>query len=172
MDLRGFLADGYLLCKINLKHYSKALMGVGLKLDPDYPIVTRFFPTLLRDSVLEWRVYGLIPLWGLIISLFPSMLVALLLLAWIYLSISRSKHFKTPLAFWKQAAGESPYKLRCQVKFCEELMRECERGLKAGQDVRLLEAEAFRVQDWIVRLSGPDGAARRRSGSSGRPGRF
>lgn len=157
MDLRGFLADGYLLCKINLKHYSKALTGIGTKLDPDYPVITRFFPTLIRDSVLEWRVYGGLPLIGLIVSAFPLWMVMSLLLFWMFQSISRARYFRTPLAFWKQAAKESPSKFRPLDRYQTELCREIQRLYQSNApdaEIRALEREAFRVQDVILELLG------------------
>lgn len=164
MDVFGFLADGLVFLKWNLKHYSKALMGFSLKLDPDYPVVSKFFPSLVRDTVLEWRIYGLIPLLGIAVSRLPLIFVVPLLGFWCCRSIQRMKIFRSSLAFWERAAFESPNKFRVLQRYFGELCIEtCEAWkygakrpgpiLKGLETFEQCQAEAFRIQDRIIRLA-------------------
>lgn len=171
MAVSGFLADGLVFIKWNLIHYSFALPCIRLKLDPDYPIVTRFFPSLVRDTVLEWRVYGFLPLWGLFIAgVFPRWFVTAYLAFLCVQLIFRIRHFQSPLAWWKQAARESPNKMRCQIRYCEELILEIQEAYKRNERqsrIDLMEIEAFQVQRRIITLGTSTPAAPHRQSTPG-----
>jgi hypothetical protein len=136
----------------NALHYSRALWGVCLQLEPDYPVVTRFFPSLIRDSVYEYRSYGAIPLWGLVVSYFPMWFSGFLVGWYIAETFRRVGYFKSSYVFWKQAYKECPNKSRVQSLYTEWIIREVERRMKTGHsslDVAPLEREAFEIQERI-----------------------
>ena len=143
--------------KFNLRHYALALWGVRLQLEPDYPVVTRFFPALIRDSVFEWRTYGAMLPWSIVvITALPRWLVGLLLIFWGVQSFIRAGHFQTNYIFWKQAYWECPHKPRVQTEYCAWIIRETERRMKTGHGfrspvVQALDREAFRLQEEICR---------------------
>lgn len=138
----------------NLRHYALALWGIRLQLEPDYPVVTRVVPHLIRDSVYEYRTYGPMLLWsiGAVVWL-PRWLLVALLVFWAFQSFRRAGYFRSNFLFWKQAYRESPRKSRCQTFYVEWIIREVERLYKAGnvdrERIADMEAEAFQIQNWI-----------------------
>ena len=156
MDLSGFLADAGLFLRENVSHYSRAVFGFRLRLDPDTRDVTRFFPSILKDSVLEYRTYGgmILPAlgfaWGF--TRWPALGLPVFLF-WIIRSIHRATFYQSPFAFWEQAWQESPQKLRVNLRYFEELSREIERRMKQGLPTRALERRAFQVQARVIQLS-------------------
>jgi hypothetical protein len=138
----------------NLKHYSLALWGLRLQLEPDYPVVERFFPSLIRDSVYEWRTYGGMILWAFLIVQLPRPVVLILLALWVKWSWTRVGYFKTNYGFWRQANWECPGKIRTRVQYYCWIIRETERRMKAGArsvDMAELDREAFRIQEEICK---------------------
>lgn len=147
------MADLFRFLKFNLYHYALALWGFRLQLEPDYPAVERFFPSLIRDSVYEWRTYGAMMLWGVFVAYLPEPSAWILIILWAKWSWGRAAHFQTNYAFWKQAYQECPDKKRVQVQYFQWIVRETERRMKAGQnrfDVAALDREALRVERRIV----------------------
>jgi len=139
----------------NLRHYSLALWGFRQQLEPDYPVVTRFFPALIRDSVYEWRTYGAMLLWSIAaVSLLPNWAVGILLVIWSCQSWKRARHFRTNYGFWKQAYRECPNKNRVRTEYEKWICLETARLMKAGHggqssEVRALDREARYIQDII-----------------------
>ena len=149
----GFLV----LLAYNLNHYSVALLGFRLRLDPDYPLEFRFFPRYIADSILEYRTYILLIPWSAFLVCYwqlDPVAVCLIAIIWYIASVRRAMHYRSAFAFWKQAYKESPNKSRCQTRYAEELMKEIERRFKAGErweDLSELIREAELVQHRIVR---------------------
>lgn len=145
------------LISLNLKHYRWALFGIGLELDPDYPIVWDALPNLLSDSVLEYRLYGLFAPWCAFLALIlPNPPVLFLAVFWAFLAWQRSGYYRSALAFWRQAYAECPDKFRVMVRLAEELSRELERLDKAGEPwggekIQGLLDEAIVLQELIVK---------------------
>lgn len=127
---------------MNVKHYSLALWGFRLRIDPDYPIVTRFFPNFIIDTVFEYRSYPLVLLWAVFLGHLapPAMSVfSRWGLLWVFIgwwantSRRRSFFYSSPLEFWRQAWKESPDKPRVVTHFAENVLMEIERECKAGK---------------------------------------
>lgn len=138
----------------NLRHYSLAFWGIDCRLDPDYPPVTRFFPSLIYDTVYEYRTYGAMPLVSLLIIGIASVNESAawaLILCWAILSFKRTAAFRSNFAYWEQALKESHSKDRVRAYFVEWCIRETEQAWKRGDRERalFLEKEAWRVQDVI-----------------------
>lgn len=102
------------------------MWGFGLKLDPDYPKITRFLPNHVTDTVFEYRSYGLVALWALLLALITVhgfwMLFAAFLTFWIFTSTERALLYRSELAWWRQAWRESPCKTRTLLGYSEVAM--------------------------------------------------
>jgi len=150
MGLRWFCCDGIRFAVSNLDHYALALLGIRLHLDPDYPIVKHFFPSVLADSVFEYRTYGLTTLWaiGLAWSIQTPWIYVLIGL-WALQSFRRAFYYRSNFLFWTQAYRESPKKTRVKTRYMEQLILEMERRTKKGQDWEALYDEAHRLMKEI-----------------------
>jgi hypothetical protein len=158
----GFLSDLFLFVYINVRHYSLALWGFRLRIDPDYPIVTRFFPYYIIDTVLEYRSYPLVLLWAVFLSVAcrswgePAWLLLWGLIGfWISTSRRRSFYYSSAIEFWRQAWRESPDKPRVVTHFAENVLMEIEREMKAGKtmsDVQPLIDLGTRLVEDVTRL--------------------
>lgn len=150
-NLRGLLV----LLWLNLRHYSLALWGCRLRLDPDYPGETRFRGDLIVDAVLEYRGYGLMAPWAVfLVLILPSDLLPFLIALWGFQAWQRAFFYSSPYRFWTRAYSEAPGKSRNQTRYAEELMLELERRLKAGADFHGLECQelvkrSIEMQDLI-----------------------
>jgi hypothetical protein len=130
----GFLSDFLFFVYINARHYGKALWGFRLRIDPDYPKVTRFFPTFITDTVLEYRSYAFLALWGAVLSPFADSFGLWLLIAtWAVQSFFRAEAYESPLNFWGTAWAENPRKSRVVMRYAENVLMEIERQMKAGK---------------------------------------
>lgn len=142
----------------NLKHYSLAAFGLRLRLDPDYPMETRFFPSHITDSVLEYRTYFLIAPWCAVLawglSYLPPGVIVGLGAFWTLKSWQRAAFYKSSLAFWEQAYRESPRKDRVRTRYAEQLMQRIEADMKKNRNdwgTQLRIAEAERIIEEICR---------------------
>jgi hypothetical protein len=127
--VRGFT----LLFWLNLKHYSLALFGIRLRLDPDYPAEARFRGDLIVDSVLEYRGYGLFAPWSVFLALAVRPAVLWVVIAtWSILAWRRTWFYSTPFRFWTRAYQESPNKHRNRIRYGEEIALEIQRKDMAG----------------------------------------
>ncbi len=125
MALSRFVADCLVFLTWNIRHYRLALFGVRLRLDPDYPSVKHFFPSLLTDTVLEWRIYGFLTLWAVFTAwLFPTWLLVVFVILLAVASLRRLRFYSSSFAFWKRAAIESPNKFRVLLRYGQELQIE------------------------------------------------
>lgn len=146
---------------LNLRHYSLALWGVRLRLDPDYPGELRFRPDLIVDAVLEYRGYGLlVPVAVFLARLFPIAVCGFLVGSWAVLAWRRAYYYSSPYRFWTRAYEEAPGKPRNQTRYAEELMREIERRMKAGQpygspECQFLIKKAMEMEDLICNKNRP-----------------
>ncbi len=121
---RGFR---YLL-GCNLRHYSLALFGIRLRLDPDYPLTFDFLKDYISDPVLEYRTYFLVVFWGLLLAyLLPYAFQLGLLSFFVGQSWTRSYYYSSSLAFWRQAYRECPRKTRTQHLYVNRLKFELDR---------------------------------------------
>lgn len=156
-NLGLWLSDLKRFISFNLKHYPWALFGIGLKLDPDYPMVTNLAHGLMSDSVLEYRLYGLFAPWCAFLALALSKPWFIFLGAfWTVLAWKRTAFYASPLAFWRQAYLESPNKQRVRIRLAEELSHEIERLDKAGENwtgdrIQNLIIEAVNLQELITK---------------------
>lgn len=144
------------LLVVNIRHYNLAIWGF-CKLDPDYPLEFRVFPNHITDAVFEYRTYFFLLPWALILaSAWPQWVCTILVACWLIASWTRAAYFKSGLAFWRQAASESPNKFRCLTRCAEELIKEIERKYKRQGEtwsVVMPElAEAAAICDRIVQL--------------------
>ena len=151
----GAVSDFVFLVAVNVHHYSVAIWGFRLRLDPDYPKITRFLGNMITDTVLEYRSYALVGAWA--IGLMPyadSAAFWVLVALWGALSFHRARLYRSSFEFWGQAWKESPRKARVMVRYAEEIMGEIERRMKAGasfDDVRELSLLAERLVDDITK---------------------
>jgi len=144
------LRDVFRFLLYNWQHYSLALWGLRLRIDPDYPLVTKFFPGLIADSVLEYRTYGGIALWAMLLAFFlPLPLGTALVVLWAVQSWDRSKHFQSNLTFWREASRENPFPHRAHARYVEQLIREAERLEKAGKSGEMALREAQTLMDKV-----------------------
>ena len=153
--LFSFAAGVVSLLVVNIQHYSLAAWGF-CKLDPDYPLEFRVFPKHITDSVFEYRTYFFLFYWALALAGFwPDWFCFFCIGCWLAASWKRAAYFKTGLSFWRQAAKESPRKLRVLTRYAEELMKEIERKYKAPgvtwQEIGEV-AEAQLIVERIARL--------------------
>lgn len=145
--LRGFA----LLFWLNLKHYSLAVWGLRLRLDPDYPGETRFEADLIVDAVLEYRLYPAFAPWcGLLAFILPLWASGILAALWALSARKRAYFYSSPFRFWQRAYTESPGKSRNKTRYVEELIREMERREKIGLDIDELATEARRIMDEVT----------------------
>jgi len=137
----------------NLQHYSFALWGLRLRLDPPYPMVMKFFPELITDSVFEYRTYGLHAFWAVLLAwLLPLPVAFAFVLFWLGQSCDRTKFYRSNFLFWKQAMKENgPDHQRTAGRYMEHIIRELERRMKAREEWQGLSEEAFRLQDEVIR---------------------
>ena len=155
------------LVRSNLEHYFLAVWGIGLRLDPDYPVDPRFMGRLIVDAVLEYRAYGLFALWCPFLAMvLPESFLLFLAVWWAVLAWKRTSFYKTRFAFWTQAFEETPNKMRTRIRYAEELMREIERLDKAGfpfagPEIQKLVVRAHEIQNLIIQgkkyAAGPTG---------------
>ena len=142
---------------LNLKHYRLALFGIGLQLDPDYPLEWELAPGLMSDSVLEYRLYGLFAPWCAFLALLlPAGWLAAAGTFWAVLAWNRAAFYSSALAFWRQAYRESPNKNRVRIRLAEEIAYEIERLDKAGEDwtsdrIQSLVIEGTNLQELIMK---------------------
>ena len=147
---RHYLRGLARLAWINLKHYAFALWGAG-RLDPDYPIETRFLGHLVIDAVLEYRAYALFAPWALFLAAAgPIPALELIAAYWAVLAWHRAYFFTSAFRFWRQAYAESPSKMRTRTRYAEELIREIERRMKAGTEYQELIEIAMKIQNEII----------------------
>jgi len=155
------LPDGWRFLGYNLQHYSLALWGLRLRLDPPYPHLTRFFPGLIGEPVFEYRTYGLHALWAILLaSWLPLPLLTAFVLFWAGQTFDRSKFLKSNLVFWRQALKENGIMHRAAGRYMIYLLREIERRDKAGLEWQGLASEALELQDKVVAAAGDQRAAR------------
>ena len=153
----GWFGDFLQFLAFNLRHYNLALWGLRQQLEPDYPVVERFFPSLIRDSVYEWRSYGAMILWAAFIASLPGIVPYLLIGLWVKWSWERAGYFRSNFIFWRQAYRECPDKKRVQIQYFQWIIRETEQRMKAGAnsfDTAPLDREALQLQDRICQNSG------------------
>lgn len=146
----------------NLQHYALALWGLRLRFDPPYPHVTRFFPQFLLEPVLEYRTYGGMAVFaGIVAAWLPSSAVTGLVMFWACIAWDRAGYLKSPLVFWRQVLKENGVShMRAHGRYMEQLIREMERAMKAGEPWADLAEEALRLQDEVIRharTQGPPG---------------
>lgn len=145
-------SDALRFLRFNVQHYALALWGLRLRLDPDYPLLTGFFPSLISEPVLEYRTYG--PLAGFALFLaavLPPEILTALILAWACLSWDRAKFFRSDLAFWRQVYKENGLShTRGHGRLIETLSREIERRMKAGEAWEELAQEGLTIQDDVL----------------------
>lgn len=141
--------------RYNLQHYSLALWGLRLRLDPDYPHVTRFLPSQISEPVLEYRTYPLMGLWAFALAAaLPANMLTALVLLWACISWDRSKFYRSELAFWRQVYKENGVShQRGHGRLMEAITREIERRMKAGESWEELTVEGFRIQDDVLRYA-------------------
>jgi hypothetical protein len=151
----GFLSDLGFLVWVNARHYSHAILGFGLRLDPDFPKITRFLGKLITDSVLEYRSYALVGAWAVLVGGLADYAAFWFVVAlWGSIAFHRARLYRSSFEFWGQAWKESPRKARVMVRYAEEVMGEIERRMKAGasfDDVRPLSLLAERLVDDITK---------------------
>lgn len=155
-------ADLWYFLRVNLEHYALALFGLRLRFDPPYRHVTRLFPQYLCEPVFEYRTYGAHAVWAMMLAgiLPPEALTALVVL-WAAISWDRSKYLKSSLVFWRQVLRENGVShSRAHGRYIEQLIREMERRMKAGEDWQECATEAARLQDDVIRHAGSKDAAR------------
>lgn len=127
---------------MNARHHSHALWGLGLALDPDYPQIYRFFPKLVNDTVLEYRSYALIVLWGALLAAWlPVPALWTLIAIWTIQSFRRAGVFRSQRAFWQQAFKESPGKMRVRTQYAQAVMTDIEVRMKAGESWDALQTD-------------------------------
>lgn len=147
LQLRGFAR----LLWHNLKHYSLAIWGIRLRLDPDYPIEARFRGELVTDSVLEYRAYGLFAPWSIVLALvLPPAVLPLLGFTWAFLATMRAGFYASGFRFWRRAYQESPAKMRVRTRYVEALIYEIERRMKAGEPTEYLVNVCMNIQNGII----------------------
>lgn len=158
VDIVGvsMIRDFFRFLFFNIAHYGLAIWGLRLRLDPDYPPVTRLFPHILYDSVFEYRTYGAmiaVSLMTVGIASYSEPLAWELVTFWALRSFFRVPFFRSNYLFWRQAYQESPRKNRTRVYYVEWCIREAERAFKNGERERALEieSEAWKVQDEICK---------------------
>lgn len=155
-DFRGMSRGLVSLIRSNLKHYSGALFGIRLRLDPDYPMEGRFRGDLIVDAVLEYRFYGLFAPWSVLLAvLLPSPVAIVLAALWEVLAWRRADFYSSAFRFWRRAYQESPTKMRTRIRYEEELIREIERRMKsndpdAGAELDELMQTAMKIQNGII----------------------
>ena len=155
------LRDVWPFLRYNLQHYSLALWGLRLRLDPPYPHLTRFFPGLIGEPVFEYRTYGLHALWAIFLaSWLPRPLLTAFVLFWAGQTFDRCKFLKSNLVFWRQALKENGILHRAAGRYMIYLLREIERRDKAGLEWQGLASEALELQDKVVAAAGSQRAAR------------
>lgn len=100
----------------------------------------RFFPSILSDAVFEYRSYGLVFLWAIVIGGLRVRLLAWLLIGfWISASFHRARFYRSGFEFWRQAYKECPDKPRVLTNYVEAVLQEIERELKAGKTTAEIE---------------------------------
>jgi hypothetical protein len=155
------MRDGWLFLRYNVQHYSLALWGLRLRLDPTYPHLTRFLPGLIGEPVFEYRTYALHIVWAILLaSWLPRPLLTALVLFWAGQTFDRSKYLKSNLVFWRQALKENGIMSRAAGRYMEYLLREIERRMKAGLEWQGLASEALELQNRVVAAAGSKRAAR------------
>jgi hypothetical protein len=150
--------DALRFFRYNWQHYSLALWGLRLRLDPDYPLLTHFFPGLIADSVQEYRTYGGTALWAIFLAyVLPLPLGTALVLFWLAQSVHRSQYFRSNLTFWRQASHENGFPHRAHARYSEQLLRDIERRVKSGEsfnDCREALQEAQALMDKVCAAGG------------------
>ena len=147
----GFLAW------LNIKHYSRALFGVGLRLDPDYPAEARFHGDLIVDAVLEYRGYALFAPWCVFLAaVLPWQAVVVIGALWAVLAWKRAFYYSSPFEFWTRAYNEAPNKHRNRIRYFEELTNEIQRLDKtqipwSSPEIQRLVQRSREIQELIVR---------------------
>ncbi len=146
------IRDGLRFFRWNFQHYSLALWGLRLRFDPPYPMVLKFFPSLISEPVFEYRTYGLMVLFCYLLARFlPLEVLIALIVLWFGVSLDRCKYLKSNLVFWRQVLRENGTgHHRSQGRYIEQLIRETERCMKAGLPWQDLSEEAFRLQDEVI----------------------
>jgi len=144
------IKDLFRFLRYNWNHYSLALWGLRLRFDPDYPLLTKFFPGLISEPVLEYRSYGLLALWGVLLAaILPLPLLTALVLLWAAQSFYRSQYLQSSLKFWRQVSRESGFPHRGHARYVEQLIREAERLEKAGKSGEMALREAQTLMDKV-----------------------
>lgn len=119
---RSWLRDAAHFLISNVQHYALALWGIRLQLDPERADVVKFFPSLLGDTVLEYRTYGGIILWAVFVAaVVPENLLWPLIVFWGIRAWWRSRAFRSGYHFWRQAWRESPGKCRTRIEYSDSL---------------------------------------------------
>jgi len=156
------IRDALRFFRWNLQHYALAVWGLRLRFDPPYPHVKKFFPMFLDEPVFEYRTYGLHALWaGILAAWLPGPALTALAILWAYASWDRSQHLKSNLVFWRQVLKENGVThTRAHGRYMEQLLREMERAMKAGEPWEELSREALQLQDEVIRAAGSKDAAR------------
>lgn len=140
----------------NARHYALALWGFRLRFDPAYPMVLKFFPSLISEPVFEYRTYGLMCFWAIALAAWlPLPILGGLVLFWLCRSVHRCKYLKNNLVFWRQVLKENGTgHHRAQGRYIEQLIREMERAMKAGEPWQGLAQEAAKLQDEVIARHG------------------
>ncbi len=164
------IGDALRFLLYNLRHYSLALWGFGQQLEPDYPKVERFFPSLVSDSVYEYRTYGGMIVFAGVIAWLPYTIVCALIGFWGARAYIRTGYFRSSYLFWRQAYREAPAKPRIKAFYMEWIVREVMWRMQHGhssKDVEPLDRLAFQIQEEICRLPSYTDAQDMRAGAGG-----
>lgn len=156
------LRDALRFFRYNLQHYALALWGLRLRFDPPYPIVLKFFPAYLAEPVFEYRTYGAIALFaGILAAWLPLEVLAALIVFYAAIAFDRSRYLQSNLVFWRRVLKENGTgSHRAHGRYMEQLIREIERKMKAGEPWEELALEATRLQDEVIARHGSKDGAR------------
>jgi len=138
--------------RYNLQHYAHALWGIELRFDPPFPIVTRFLPKLISEPVLEYRTYGVMIFWALLLAWgLPLPVLGALVAGWACISWDRSRYLKSGVVFWRRVVRENGLGAhRGHGRLMEALILEIERQMKQHGEWDSLAVEALRLQDDVI----------------------
>lgn len=156
------IEDALYFLRVNLTHYALALWGFRLRFDPPYRHVTRFFPSLIAEPVFEYRTYGAHAVWAMFLAGFLPIEVLTLLICWFSaVTVYRARFLRSPLHFWRQVVKENGLNYRRgHGRYMEQLIREMEVRMKAGDKWEHLALEAQRLQDEVIRAAASQEAAK------------
>ena len=145
---------------MNIRHHALALWGFGLRLDPDYAKITRFFPAYITDSVFEYRSYAVVLVFAALLAM-PHAAADLSAAHWLLVALwgiqayRRGFYYTSELRWWRQAWKESPHKTRTMLKYSEILMDSVNARYMAGEPWESPELQAdidvcVKIQDEFV----------------------